>query len=149
MINSLRVASVMICSIPKYRNGRLILSCCDAVWDAIELIPDDIAHYFTDELGNDFVEYDGFLQIKNIDVIPLLIKRDLFICFRCVTSEIVSYVQAYPTTGTYEKISNELNLMGWDIASGNGWLSASCHGCFPINPFNGQHIDKYANDIIN
>jgi hypothetical protein len=57
----LNIASMMLCTEPKSFNGRLFLSGCDSVWNAVQEIPDELKEYFTDEIGNGFVQYGGFL----------------------------------------------------------------------------------------
>jgi hypothetical protein len=117
MSESLFVASMMVCKTPKYFGHRLILSGCDAVWDAVETLPEELKNYFTDELGNNFVEYGGFLQMTDQNALNLLAKRELFACFRCILKEYIEYVQTCPPSELYRGLTDDLTLVGWDVSS--------------------------------
>ncbi len=147
MTSRLIVASMMICEAPKLLNKKLVLSCCDSVWKPVESLPDEIEPYFTDELGNKMVDYGGFVQIISLNVLKLLNKRGLFACFRCITEGYFKHIQANPPKEIYQNLFCDLKPVGWDIATGNGWLSASCHGRFPIDPFTGYETDQNADQI--
>jgi hypothetical protein len=147
MNNNLSVASIMVCAEPVYVNNRMIVSCCDAVWRPVENLPIEFNGYFTDEFGNKNVDYGGFLQMVNVDALKLIEKNSLYACFRCIDKNLIDYVQVCPPKLIYQGVQGNLKLIGWDIATGNGWLSASCHGCFPIDPFTGDALDENADKI--
>jgi hypothetical protein len=147
MINELIIASVMICMTPRYIRSRLILSCCDSVWTPVQTLPAEISEYFVDELGNPSINYGGFLQIINPSVLDLLPEKELFACFRCITKEYIEHVQVNPPKAIYSRLIDSLIFVGWDISTGNGWLSASCHGSFPINPYTGEELDQNVNKL--
>jgi hypothetical protein len=148
MNESVIIASVMLCKEPKIVRGRKILSGCDSIWSPAEEIPYELEEYLTDELGNKHVSYGGFLQVIDLKILDLLGKFGLFTCFRCIQEKYLDHVQTCPTTQFYKSLLKNLVFVGWDICSGNGWLSASCHGCYPFNPFTGNAInDDYK--IIN
>ena len=142
MTPSLNIASMMICSMPKYLNGMLLLSCSDSVWNPVDVLPDDIRPYVTDELGNQDIQYGGFLQLIDPKGLDLLSSKGLFACFRCITDQYLEHVGTCPPKDVYQSLIKNLKFMGWDIATGNGWLSASSHGSFPINPFTGIAVDS-------
>jgi hypothetical protein len=147
MSEELAIASMMLCKAPRSVNDRLMLSCCDAVWSPIEILPPELEPSFTDELGNSGVKYGGFLQIVDFNALRLLADRELYACFRCIGPEFLQHVQVNPPSRLYEKFFGDLVQVGWDIATGNGWLSASSHGCFPVDPFSGREIDQNAHMV--
>lgn len=142
MSEGMVIASMMICGLPTYLNNRLILSSCDSVWIPVENLSLDIKQYLTDELGNSNVDYGGFVQMIDPYVLQLIAKQNLFACFRVIENRHMRCVDAYPPRALYQDLIQELKIVGWDIATGNGWLSASCHGRFPIDPFTGKTLDK-------
>lgn len=135
------VASLMVCVAPRKLGGRLVLSCYDGVWEAVEQLPEELRSRFTDDLGNTYPQYGGFLQLVDLTVLTELSKYGLYSCFRCVSPEWVKYTDSYPPHSIYASIKNTLCFVGWDVATGNGWRSASTDGCFPIDPFSGE-IDE-------
>jgi hypothetical protein len=110
--------------------GRLVLSCYDGQWDAVQEIPAQLAQGFSDDLGNPVVEYGGFLHMKNESVIDAALSLGFFLCVRAVEDEILPMLDLRP-----EPMSNLIERrfirVGWDVATGNGWRSASCDGLFP------------------
>ncbi len=142
------IASMMICGRPNYLNQRLMISCCDAVWEPIEHLNGKTKQFFTDELGNSTVNYGGFLQMVDRKALFSISEQGLFSCFRCISEDRLQHVQVNTPKLLYRDLIGDLKPMGWDIATGNGWLSASCHGLFPINPFTGKEVDSNA-DLIN
>ncbi|NVN90287.1 MAG: hypothetical protein HXX11_06745 [Desulfuromonadales bacterium] len=147
MSYKLLIASMMVCGTPNLLKNRLILSCSDSVWSPIQTLPVELKRYFTDELGNSAVNYGGFVQMVDVHALGLLAEHGLFACFRCITENYLEQVQVYPPKAVYQKLIDDLIPMGWDISTGNGWLSASCHGCFPIDPYTGDEIDQHADKI--
>lgn len=141
-IADIAIASMMVCSQPKQTQSRLILSGYDGVWEAIEKLPDDLKPYFTDDIGNKDVEYGGFLQLVDVNVLELINNQGLFACFRGIQKQFLEHVNAYPPEGIYTNLVNKLKFMGWDISTGNGWRSASCDGYFPLDPFTGEARDE-------
>jgi len=85
--------------------------------------------------------------LTNLNAIHLIGIRKLFACFRCIFKEYFECVQVCPPDIIYKRLFPDLLPMGWDIATGNGWLSASCHGCFPVNPFTGEMTIYDSNKI--
>jgi hypothetical protein len=110
-------------------------------------LPDDLKPHFSDDVGNAPAHYGGFLQLKDVDVLPILNVQGLFACFRLVFPEILERLAVRPPTETYTALERNLQPMGWDIASGNGWLSASSHGCYPIDPFTGDSLDDHVREV--
>ena len=147
MLNYTIIVSMMLCRMPKFLKGRLYLSASDAVWSPVEHIDESLCKYFTDELGNSFVDYGGFLQMIDPEALEIFAKGELFACFRGVEKNILKHIQSYPPKNIYENISSQLRLAGWDICTGNGWLAASAHGCFPVDPVTGSEIDNNADQI--
>lgn len=141
------LASVMICELPKYFNGRLILSGYHGVWEAVKEIPAEIRPYLTDDVGNKEVSYGGLLQIIDTKALMHLDEWGLFACFRGVHEEFFELVQTSPPYEVYANLINDLKLVGWDISTSNGWCSASCEGIFPINPFTGEAVDQNLSEI--
>jgi hypothetical protein len=91
----------------------------------------------TDDVGNVAPDYGGFLQIPEPSMLEMLGDHGLFACFRAVQEIHLDLVGEVPPTAVYEELRASLVHMGWDICTGNGWLSASAHGCFPINGITG------------
>lgn len=136
------LASVMVCGLPKYFGGRLILSGYHGVWEATEKLPDDIKSYFTDDVGNKDVSYGGLLQMVHKKAFDKISNLELFVCFRGVHEEYLELVQTRPPKEFYESLKDELVLIGWDISTGNGWCSASSEGLYPLDPFTGEILDE-------
>lgn len=136
------IVSAMICGPPRCFDHRLILSAYHGVWEAVNHLPKDIRPYVTDDVGNIKVEYGGLLQIRSAEIFEILKRHELYSCFRGVHVDYSKYIQAYPPDGIYENLEKDLTFVGWDIATSNGWSSASCEGMFPINPFTGEILDE-------
>jgi hypothetical protein len=85
--------------------------------------------------------YAGFLQVTDEGALNILDELGLFACFRAVEVFRLPKIHAVPPSLLYTGLRANLMLVGWDVCSGNGWLSASSHGIFPINPFTGEVID--------
>lgn len=141
MHNQTSIASAMLCQLPKIFNSRAMLSVSDSVWEPVDVLPMELKKYFTDEVGNHDVTYGGFLQLTSPKALELISDHDLFLCFRCIAETYLAHVQVCPPTRVYQRLVGDLRSMGWDISTGNGWLSASCHGHFPVDPFSGDTID--------
>jgi len=131
--DDIKIASLMICNVPCIRKHKLILSACDSVWSAAYQLPSDLEDYFSNELGGKMDGYGGLLQLKDPIGLGLLERYGLYASFRCVHESILEHVQTVPPLELYESIRDELICVGWDVVSGNGWLSASCHGLYPID----------------
>lgn len=131
----------MVCGIPRYFDDRLILSCYHGVWEPVKCLPSEIKAYFTDDVGNGDVSYGGLLQITDTKVFESLNKLGLYACFRGIAKEYINHVNVFPPYEFYQNLISELKFMGWDIATGNGWCTASVEGVFPINPFTGDVLD--------
>lgn len=141
-MNNVEIASLMICGLPKCLDGRLILSCYHGVWEAVTCLPKEIKPYFTNDVGEADVTYGGLLQLVDIKVFDLLEKFDLYACFRGIEKQYINHVNVAPPTRLYQNLISKLDFMGWDIAMGNGWCTASVEGFFPINPFTGEILDE-------
>lgn len=136
------IASMMICGDPKYTGGRHWLSASNSIWECVTEIPPTWQNLLTDDLGNPFPShYDG-LQMLDPHLLGLIDSAGLFACFRSVRLPNAALEGLNPDPKVYQAIERELFHVGWDICSGNGWLSASCHGIFPVNPFTGEVINK-------
>ena len=133
MPKNIRIVSMMLCNIPKFVKGRIYLSASDCIWDPVEHVDKSIHTYFTDEyrspIGDENLDYGGFLQIIDTSTLKIIADRGLFACFRGIERNIldaIKFIPNYPPNSIYEKISHHLVFMGWDICQGNGWVSASC-----------------------
>jgi hypothetical protein len=146
MEEDLYIASMMLCREPRVVGGYVMLSCSDSVWEPIRYVPEEIRPYFTDELGNKSIEYGGFLYTNDSHALTLLDKNQLYACFRGVSKNYLDVVDC-PLAIPLADFSIKLKLVGWDIANGNGWVSASCDGVYPIDPFDGSQLDGNANQI--
>ncbi|MDX1915790.1 MAG: hypothetical protein SFU55_09425 [Methylophilus sp.] len=140
-MNNIEIASLMVCGLPRHFGERLILSCYHGVWESVKYLPSEIKTYFTDDVGNEDVSYGGLLQITNTKAFELLNKLGLYTCFRGVAKEYINQVNVFPPKEFYQTLISELKFVGWDIATGNGWCTASAEGVFPINPFTGDILD--------
>jgi hypothetical protein len=133
------VASMMLCQPPKRMHGRLMLSCSDAVWEPVHEIPDELKALLTDELGNPCPDYGGFLFTRDPAAMLKIEAAHLLACFRVVHQDALSQVDC-PLAVNLSDFEIPLVLMGWDIATGNGWVSASFEGVYPIGPFDGSAL---------
>lgn len=137
-MQNFQIASMMVCEMPKSKNGQYVISAYDGVWEPIERVPSDLEAYFTDEVGNNEVTYPGALQMVNATALDKLDDMDLYACFRSVEEHRLPSLSVSPPLEEYKMLSNKLTLLGWDVCSGNGWLSASAHGCYPFDAFSGS-----------
>ena len=142
------IASAMICEKPKRFGKYTIVSAYDGAWEPVKRLPNDIAQYVSDDLGNPDVEYGGFLQINNLKVLQIIQNHKFFTCFRGVLVSDLERVQTVPAHEIYQRLEGDLITMGWDICTGNGWRSASCDGYFPINALNGI-VEVGSCDLVN
>lgn len=154
MPKNIRIVSMMLCNIPKFVKGRIYLSASDCIWDPVEHVDKSIHTYFTDEygspIGDENLDYGGFLQIIDTSTLKIIADRGLFACFRGIERNIldsIKFIPNYPPNSIYEKISHHLVFMGWDICQGNGWVSASCEGIYPVDPLTGEDLDENAGQI--
>lgn len=123
-----------------------MLSASDAVWDAVDVLPDSLKEYLTDDLGNEKPSYGGFLFPKNMTAIDVVNSMGYYSAFRGVAQSDVIYTDC-TNAMPVEAIGRGLIFVGWDVVSGNGWVSASCRGVFPINPFDGNCRENGMNDV--
>jgi hypothetical protein len=130
------IASMMLCTAPRIVAGRLILSGCDSVWEPTQFVPQNIKNQFTDDLGNEEFEYGGFLFPRAAHSMEQIAEHGLFACFRGIEREYLEAINC-PLAVRRDVFEIGLHHMGWDIANGNGWLSAACAGVVPLNPFDG------------
>ena len=141
------ISSTMICQRPKTASHRFLLSASDAVWEPVTTLPPEIATIVTDHIGNPEPDYAGFLQFPDASVLELIEASGHFACFRAVEEPRVEYVSEVPPTAVYQMLRSNLKQVGWDVCTGNGWTSASAHGCFPINGITGDIDQKYDHEI--
>ena len=134
------IASVMICEEPKRLLGKSILSASESVWECISEIPHDLKVLLSDDIGNPKPDYAGALQLTDSRAINLVQEMGLHLCFRAVEQNLLSLVSAIPNSKVYKQIQGSLAIVGWDVCSGNGWLSASLIGEFPIDVMSGREI---------
>ncbi len=129
---------MMICETPRFTAGKFILSAYDGVWEPIKSIPEELSPYLSDEVGNTPPSYAGWLQM--IDPIALAILRELllFSCFRAVQERVQKQIDTCPVPEVYERVIMELEQVGYDVCTGNGWRSASCCGEYPIDSIDGS-----------
>jgi hypothetical protein len=137
------IASAMLCRQPRFLGGRLILSGYDGVWNAVDDIPPHLQPYLTNDVGKGEGNYGGLVQITSRKLFNLLPELGLFACFRSVDKALVDELNVRPPTEFYCEIESELQLVGWDIFTGNGWRSASTDGCFPLDPFTGEILGDH------
>jgi hypothetical protein len=149
VVENIALASLMLCKPPMIRGGRLMLSACDAIWETVNIedIPDDQVRKFTDEIGNPEKAYAGNLQIVEPTALEELDKGDIYPCFRGVLLSDLKKTGTVPNSRLYENIIRSLVLVGWDVCVGNGWISASYEGIYPINPFSGEFLDGNSDQI--
>ncbi len=148
----LRIASVMVCNEPHKIGNRLFCSADSSVWKNVSQMK-ELKKYFTDSVGvSDFWEGDegrDDLQMIDEKAIYYVGKYRYFCCFRAVFEADFNLLQVIPPEMLYKKLMPELCFLGWDVCTGNSFISASCHGVFPINPFDGQVNDTIAINLIN
>ena len=146
-MNGYSIASMMICNRPECTGGRHWLSASNSIWECVTEIPPTWHTLLTDDLGNPFpLHYDG-LQMLDPRLLDLIDAAGSFACFRSVRLPNVALEGLSPLPEVYQEIERKLIHVGWDICSGNGWLAASCHGIFPVNPFTGESVDRNASMI--
>ena len=133
----MRLVSMMLCSAPAIRQGRLILSACDSVWEPIVRLPASLRRLVTDELGNPNPEYGGFLFPRGAEIFSVLHDHQLFACVRGVRKEVLKLTDS-PLAADTRSFPTELKLVGWDVVTGNGWVSAALEGLYPIDPVDGS-----------
>ncbi|MBO9664167.1 hypothetical protein [Dokdonella sp.] len=134
----MKIASAMICKEPRLVSGHIALSAYDGIWEPVDCLPKELRAFVTDDLGNDDVEYGGFLQILHWKVFEMLADLGLYCCFRAVEEEVLSSLNVSPPVEFYQSITGFLELAGFDIFTGNGWRSAATDGIFPIRPLDGE-----------
>lgn len=141
------IVSMMLCESPRFVAERFWLSASSSVWEPIAAAPESWRNLITDEIGNSNPDSYESLQLKDRSLLNLIDRAGVFACFRSVNMHNVIQIDVVPDEKVYHEIAGELCFIGWDICTGNGWLTASCHGIFPINPFTGSEIDSNASMI--
>lgn len=144
---SISLASMMICNRPRHFGDRRILSASDAVWEPVSELSPEILPYISNEIGNRPPNYAGALQMLDAKLLDILKDFGHMACFRGVEGGFLRMLQVSPPVEVYEKIWSRLEFSGWDICSGNGWLSASAHGVYPIDPFDGQTMNALSFEV--
>jgi hypothetical protein len=137
------VVSMMLCPPPKRLNSRLMLSCSDAVWEPVREIPDELRESMTGELGNPCPNYGGFVFTRDPTAMQRIEAAHLFACFRVVHHNALAQVDC-PLAVKLSEFEIPSVFMGWDVATGNGWVSASFEGVYPIDPFDGKELSPDA-----
>lgn len=148
-MENLEIASLMICSAPRRLGKRQMLSAFDGVWEPLSRVDCDLAPYLTDEVGNCPPSYAGSLQMTSSALLDVVKGTERYLCFRGVQRDVLEFLDVVPNTLSYHSIEDEFVLVGWDVCSGNGFLSASCHGIYPIDPFTGSDLDESVQRLNN
>lgn len=123
---------MMICTAPSLLNGRPRLSVSDAIWEPVPLLSPRLSQLLVSEVGAEPATYAGavFPKMEMLhELLEVIRNEGLFLCFRAVRDEWLSQVScpmALPLT-SFEG----LEIKGWDVATGNGWIAASLEGIFP------------------
>lgn len=134
VMDGLVAVSMMICGNPRVAGSLVILSACDSVWGAVDEVPMSLRRYISDDLGNAEVVYGGFIYIHDARAFDELRQLGLYACIRAVDQEGARILEA-PITQPLGELNASLVHVGWDVAHGNGWLSASCDGIYPLDVF--------------
>lgn len=124
------------------------MSASNSVWEPVERVSNDLLSVLTDELGNVNPSHYDALQLADPMVLRLIEADGLYVCCRMVEDSRTDWVGVVPNKRVYSEIGGSLDFVGLDICTGNGWLSASCHGVYPIDPFTGRSLDDNA-EMIN
>jgi hypothetical protein len=61
--------------------------------------------------------------------------------FRAVRENDAKIVDTVPNSVFYRQITDELDLVGFDVCSGNGWISASVESEYPVDPISGNLLN--------
>lgn len=122
---------MMLCTRPMIVDGRAVLSASDSVWNPIEDLPEGLSA-LTDDLGNNTPTYAGTVFTTSPDTISEIQELNIMLCMRCVRASDIPYTDCPLSIRVTDMVPEPL-FMGWDIVRGNGWVSASCDGYFPIN----------------
>ncbi|MCY7281103.1 MAG: hypothetical protein LH610_09465 [Sphingomonas bacterium] len=101
-------------------------------------LPSEIRALVTDDLGNPSPTYAGSLQLSDRSVFEEVESRNLFVCFRAAHQTYADHVQTVPNAALYSELRDELIHLGWDVCVGDGWVSASLEGYFPMDAINGK-----------
>lgn len=125
------IVSMMLCGPPVIVAGRAVVSASDSVWTPIERLPDDLDG-ITDDLGNKRPTYAGTVFVTSPSAIDYLQRHGILICMRGVRALDRASTDCPPGIKVDDFLPKPV-LMGWDIVRGNGWVSASCDGCFPVD----------------
>ena len=129
---------MMICDAPRRVSERIIISAYDAVWEPAREISPSLKCMFTDDLGNEEIRYLGWLQPKYSNAFDRVDDELLFSCIRMVRKSDIGKTDVVPNTRIHQENAADFVRVGWDICNGNGWVSASLDGDFPINPISGE-----------
>lgn len=105
---------------------RLVLSCSDSVCDVIEGLPDELKQYLPDDLGRGNPSCGGFLSLKGELLPEILGEFDCCAGFREIKEEDIKQHTDCGNWTSSGELPYRLNLIGWDVATGNGWDSAFC-----------------------
>jgi len=114
------------------------MSAYDGVWEPIREPLDEIKDCLADEVGNPSPTYMGNIQINDLGCIITILNHGVVPCFRVIEASFRALVSVVPPSSNYSKLRNGLLLAGWDLCCGNGWVSASMDGIFPIDPITGE-----------
>jgi hypothetical protein len=151
-MDDIRVVSAMICWPPTMKNGRLIVSAALGDDDPLLPTPKELLPLLTDDLGNPRrPAWTGDVQLPKLEIEALVYSMGLMVFCRAVRDQDLAHVVGIPPKHHYVEIVERGRRLGWDICSGNGWLPASAHGIFPIDPVsgeslteNGGHLNRFA-----
>lgn len=140
------IVSMMLCMPPMIVDGRAVISASDSVWNPIQDLPKEL-NILTDDLGNDNPTYAGTVFTTNPEAISEIQKLNVMLCMRCVRTADISLTDCPLSIRVADMVPEPL-FMGWDIVRGNGWVSASCDGYFPIDS-TGERRDTEKTDVLN
>lgn len=122
----------MICGMPRRQGAVQVLSACDSVWEPIRELPAPLKDVLTDDLGNRGVEYGGFVFIEDTRLVERISEAGWFTCVRALRWKDLDKLDT-PLAKSVVEFGDLLVHIGWDIVHGNGWVSASCDGIFPLD----------------
>ncbi len=137
-MEDISIVSALICRSPLRRGGRYILSASPLGLDAA--IPEEVRARLTDGLGNPSPVWSEDVQFPDLAVLSLIEARGLVALFRGVRACDLDYVLGVAPAHRYAEILTHGSRLGWDICSGNGWLTASAHGAFPVDTVTGEAL---------
>jgi hypothetical protein len=141
-----QIVSMMLCKAPILVNGRAVISASDAVWNPIENFPKEL-NMLTDDMGHKNPGYAGTVFTTSSEVVSIIQKLGIMLCMRGVRAPDIPHTDCPFGVRVLDLVPPPL-FMGWDIVRGNGWVSASCDGKFPIDS-TGEQRDGENASVLN